>query len=99
MSVSPSAIPYLTPLSNCHLSEKYPVTPFFLQDAIDLLGKLIGVSVLAFLASFAIFTDSYLTFPGLWIRLIGVGFVVSGLVWVARIESRKKAEREAGTMA
>jgi hypothetical protein len=64
-----------------------------------LLGKLIGVSVLVFLASFVLFTDSYFTFPGLWIRLLGLGFVLSGLVWVARIESRKKADREAGVLA
>jgi hypothetical protein len=64
-----------------------------------LLGKLIGVSVLAFAASFLLFTDSYFTFPELWIRMLGLGFILSSLVWVARIESRKKADREAGVLA
>jgi hypothetical protein len=35
----------------------------------------------------------------LWIRMLGLGFVLSGLVWVARIESRKKREPEAAIMA
>jgi Flp pilus assembly protein TadB len=71
----------------------------FLAGSINLLKRFIGVCVLAFLVSFVFDTSSYFTFPGLLVRLLGLIFVVSSIVVIARYESRKKLEREAGITA
>jgi hypothetical protein len=68
---------------------------------IELSKKIIGLGILVLVIGlvFVVPMDSLYTFPWFIMRWGAVLLVVSGLVWVARIESRKKAEREAGTLA